>query len=487
MKIVQTFWTCNHSLLEHCFGWQNPQFHLMSWALSCLSLREHYEEVVLYTDTNGYRVFGELLKLPYTDIVVQYDNLPCPEQHWAYPKLLTYSLQEKPFLHVDGDVFLPYRLPQEIESAGLVAQNWEVSGKHYRGIADDILRRRLKLPDFLLSALHQEEIPSYNAGILGGNDLDFIHRYCQTAFQWIAANHLNEADCPNVSVNNNIFFEQILFAALAEKEGKKVASVFERPVRDDGYTYGCFCNFYHFDHTKVMHLIGRHKQNPRILEMLSKTLLDRYPEYYKRIVELFPQYHKRLQKGRHTLLLPNMGIQMCLARYEDHLCDLLSEWQHIGKDELYALERKMAVYPHFLNADVETQKKFIVGRNPYLSIFEIPDHWPPKAAQLLKERINAPRAGCADVKDITIIPCLLGEGYRELLISDLCYNILVLLEHECTFGELMEKLQPCFDEAIKNEDGRIYRMVMTEMEYLFFSGQVYVTSPENADKTVVQL
>ena len=86
-------------------------------------MREHYEEVVLYTDTNGYRVFGELLKLPYTDIVVQYDNLPCPEQHWAYPKLLTYSLQEKPFLHVDGDVFLPYRLPQEIESAGLAPKD----------------------------------------------------------------------------------------------------------------------------------------------------------------------------------------------------------------------------------------------------------------------------------------------------------------------------------------------------------------------------
>ena len=70
MKAIQTFWTCNRSLLEHSFYWKGPQCHLMAWALSCLSLREHYDEVVLYTDSNGYKVFGELLQLPYTDIVV---------------------------------------------------------------------------------------------------------------------------------------------------------------------------------------------------------------------------------------------------------------------------------------------------------------------------------------------------------------------------------------------------------------------------------
>ena len=36
MKIVQTFWHGNNSLLDNSFGWMNPQYHLMSWALSCL-------------------------------------------------------------------------------------------------------------------------------------------------------------------------------------------------------------------------------------------------------------------------------------------------------------------------------------------------------------------------------------------------------------------------------------------------------------------
>ena len=106
MRIVQTFWTANNSLLENGFGWSHPQYHLMSWALSCLSLRENYNNVVFYTDSNGYKVFIELLKLPYTDVVVQYDDLPCPDIHWAYPKIFTYSLQKEPFIHVDGDVLV---------------------------------------------------------------------------------------------------------------------------------------------------------------------------------------------------------------------------------------------------------------------------------------------------------------------------------------------------------------------------------------------
>lgn len=45
MKIIQTFWTAGQDPLKHSFGWTHPEYNLMSWALSCLSLREHYDEV----------------------------------------------------------------------------------------------------------------------------------------------------------------------------------------------------------------------------------------------------------------------------------------------------------------------------------------------------------------------------------------------------------------------------------------------------------
>lgn len=69
-------------------------FNVMGIKLSFF--KDNYQNIVLYTDSHGYEIFAEQLKLPYTDIIIQYDNLTCPEPHWAYPKLLTYSLQKNP-------------------------------------------------------------------------------------------------------------------------------------------------------------------------------------------------------------------------------------------------------------------------------------------------------------------------------------------------------------------------------------------------------
>lgn len=39
MKIIQTFWTARQDPLKHGFGWTHPEYNLISWALSCLSLK----------------------------------------------------------------------------------------------------------------------------------------------------------------------------------------------------------------------------------------------------------------------------------------------------------------------------------------------------------------------------------------------------------------------------------------------------------------
>ena len=76
MKIVQTFWSGNYSnIVKKTFGWYAPEYHIMSWALSCLQLLKFYDNVVLYTDKNGYKLLIEYLKLPYTDVIITLDEL----------------------------------------------------------------------------------------------------------------------------------------------------------------------------------------------------------------------------------------------------------------------------------------------------------------------------------------------------------------------------------------------------------------------------
>jgi len=89
------------------FGWVAPEYHLMGWALSCLQLQKIYGEVSLFANSQAARLLIDTLQLPYTDVQVKHDKLTLLHPDlWALPKIYTYSIQEQPFLHIDGDVFL---------------------------------------------------------------------------------------------------------------------------------------------------------------------------------------------------------------------------------------------------------------------------------------------------------------------------------------------------------------------------------------------
>src|SRR5882757_562171 len=108
MKFIQTLYF-NKSInpFKHHFGWAAPEYHLMGWALSCLQLKKLYGNVDLYCNSTAAELLIDRLQLPYRGVYITHDNLKiADEKLWALPKIFTYGLQEHPFLHVDGDVFL---------------------------------------------------------------------------------------------------------------------------------------------------------------------------------------------------------------------------------------------------------------------------------------------------------------------------------------------------------------------------------------------
>lgn len=88
MRIIQTFWSGGRDPLQYGYGWRHAEHNLMSWALSCCSLREHYDQVELYTDQRGYDVLIEKLHLPYTAVHVVYDDHLCLPQHWLNTRMI---------------------------------------------------------------------------------------------------------------------------------------------------------------------------------------------------------------------------------------------------------------------------------------------------------------------------------------------------------------------------------------------------------------
>ena len=454
MRIVQTFWTAHQDPLRHGFGWPHAEYNLMSWALSCLSLRQHYDEVVLYTDSAGKHVLIDELRLPYTDVHVVYDDFECLPHHWALSKVKTYSMQSEPFLHIDGDIYISRPLPESALTAPLVAQNREVGTIYYRNMLQRILSHSsLSLPDYMEQSIHEESVASYNMGFFGGSDIPFICRYCNEVFDFFARNGMNDTENKNSAVGCNVFFEQILFALFADKEQREVASVLGREMRDNGYSRSEFCDLHHFQNHAFHHLLGGHKRNRAIYPTLGQTLLRIFPETYVRILSLFPERNVRLAKSGSTTftIAPqnHLTIEQSLAQYEDFREQKTAEWKDIPLDILLEQAKGAANYMDFATASDEERNHCTLSLNPYLAIFEIPKEWHPWGKEILKKQLS-----CREqypLHAIALIPTYRGKGYKEVPLLDFDCEVIrkISTEGAKSFEEILNLQFP--DIAARNE------------------------------------
>jgi len=284
MKIIQSFWSGGKkSLLKDDFGWLTPEYHVMGWCLSSNLLSELYN-VELYTDKVGYDFLIEKLQLPYSKVHIVLDDLNEYNKNlWALSKIYTYSLQNEPFLHVDGDVFIWEKFSDELISGNLIAQNLESATDYYEKIMTELEEELNYFPkEILLDRKEDKLIKAYNAGIFGGHNIDFFKDYTAKSFKFVDKN-INNLNNINVT-NFNIFFEQYLFYCLSK--GIKVNCYFDEVFEDNGYKG--FGNFEDVPYDKTfLHLLGVYKRDPYTCKKMSQNLLIEYPNEYTKVLKLF--------------------------------------------------------------------------------------------------------------------------------------------------------------------------------------------------------
>ena len=472
MRIVQTFWTAGQDPLKHTFGWLHPEHNLKSWALSCLSLREHYDEVALYTDSEGKRILIDKLHLPYTEVNVVFDDFPCLPQHWALAKIKTYSLQTKPFLHVDGDVYLPLPLAKDVLEAPLIAQNKEVGTDYYKDMMQRVLHNpNISLPECVLVGLKEESLASFNMGIFGGNDIDFIHRYCQEAFHFLESNSMNNPINPNSFVECNIFFEQIILAAMVEREHIGVGCLVGHEMYDQGYTVGEFCNLEMFRQRPIHHLLGGHKRNKHVLRMLKQYMLRNYPEYYMRIISLFPN-PLNIYGESYSCLYEDETIR----KYENTLLEKLREWTSIDQNFLLQQEKDIAFNIFFLSSSDKERKNFLLEPAPYIYQYSLPQPLSSATNQFLHERLKCEKN--FPLRFMAIIPTLTDIGYQEEPILDVDKEILSVLSKGSMKQDDLVSYMCSFNEGPCQRN-----YVQKEIEYLVKLGIVIAKQDKN-NKTI---
>jgi hypothetical protein len=185
MRAVWSFWS-KPFYAGRGTHWRTPLHHLLAWGLSLRLARAHYPDTVLVTDSPGKLLLVDKLGLSFTHVSTELDRLRnLDPAWWAVGKLVAYSLQDKPFVHLDTDVFLWRPLPAKITTSPVLAQFLEHPFSAYEPwvVETAFASHGLDLPaewEWYRSS-HTQHVGGINCGILGGTNVAFIRHYAQTA------------------------------------------------------------------------------------------------------------------------------------------------------------------------------------------------------------------------------------------------------------------------------------------------------------------
>lgn len=287
MRAVWSFWS--KPFLANRGWWRNRLYHLLSWVLSLESARKHYPRTRLVTDDEGARMLVDGAGLEFDQVSTELNSLRDHNPDWwAFGKILAYSLQEEPFVHIDSDVILWKPLPPRLESAPVFVQNPEALDCEDSPYRPELVEHAVRavngwLPEELdtyvpLGGVHR----AVCCGILGGRRVDFLRHYARRAID-LMDHPLNRPAWPLVgnSLGLSIVFEQYLLAAcVAYHQGRKGS-----PYRDISIEYlfdSVGDAFAHADQIGYTHMIGGAKQDPGLLKKLGRRVQQDYPDLYER-------------------------------------------------------------------------------------------------------------------------------------------------------------------------------------------------------------
>jgi hypothetical protein len=296
MKIVQSFWSKPSLKFKNLNdfdrfngGWLDKRYNFMSWTLSCLQLNKYYDRVELVTDAEGEALLIDKLQLPYSKVTVTLEDVNHYHNDlWAIGKLYTYSIQEEPFMHIDGDVFIWKKFEEDINNAPLIVQNLDADLPFYYPILNEVEENLAYIPEVVKEQRQKNRIvKSCNAGVFGGNDIPFLKKYCDKAFEFVNKNQ-EHLDKINVGYFNCIY-EQYLFYCMIDHYEKEV-----QPVLNDldKGVEGVKIDFNGIP-SKVTyaHPANYAKKSETICNHIEHRLMMDYPEHYFHIVDLL-EAHK---------------------------------------------------------------------------------------------------------------------------------------------------------------------------------------------------
>jgi hypothetical protein len=290
MRSVWSFWSKPFQAHRHA-SWCTPLHHLLAWGLSVRTASRHYPETVLITDKPGKSLLVDRLGLEFAHVSTELECLNNVDVGWwALGKLLAYSLQDRPFVHLDSDVFLWKPLPLDVTESPVFTQNPEGlhdHRSHYRpqDVEWAFAQESLKLPiEWEWAREDLRPFPADNCGIIGGLYCDFLRHYAQTAVSLV----LRPENAPAWSrlpdkQGYNIVVEQFFLRAcvgfhrshsVSPYSGVRISHLF--PSQSEAHNPNVAARM------GFTHLVSDAKSHPAVARRLAERVWREDPAYFRR-------------------------------------------------------------------------------------------------------------------------------------------------------------------------------------------------------------
>ena len=174
MKPYMSYWSGGYTKVPN-------QFTVNMHKVCAYFLKQNFGEVHFITDDTSLPYFKDI---NFSSVATEFNDLPKEYgETWSINKLLAYKLITKrgdPFVHVDYDVVLWKGLEDRLKKADVFAQNKEKGSYDWY----EIEKFEANCPNLHIAG--KVDAPDgINVGIIGGNDLEFLYNYSDSALELI--------------------------------------------------------------------------------------------------------------------------------------------------------------------------------------------------------------------------------------------------------------------------------------------------------------
>lgn len=234
---------------------------VLSWSTSVRLSKQNFKKVVLVTDSWAWENLFKDLNLPFDEVKLSLDEIEHSTDIWSVSKAYAVLEMNEPFVHVDSDVYVWKPLSTTFLNSKVLVQDAE--GKIdrdqytlYLGLEWDYKKYLNGRNKYLNNSnLKDREIYAWNCGIVGGTDVEFLHKW---AAEMIRISNLYDLLIKQKNYRNSylvVWVEQTLLLLMAEHHNVEVVPILNhREELQDFYT----------------HLMGSSKRDVEMMKLLDK-------------------------------------------------------------------------------------------------------------------------------------------------------------------------------------------------------------------------